>query len=503
MDRLFEEARALREVEAQVLALLAAEGFSEVVVPLLEREGVYSTEEAVRFVDRHGDVLGLRADFTGPVARVVASRLWDVPDVRLAYRGTVFRDVDAQGGERRQQQQAGFEHFGLGGAPEDVATVELAVRAARALGLDDLVVSLGSAALLEALLPGASPTVRRALDRRDAPALPEPLRPLVELVGGADLLPRARALLPTVARPALERLEAIAEGLAPTPARLVIDLAEVRPWTYYTGFVFSLYAAAFPRSVAAGGRYDDLVARFGHARRAVGASFDVEALAGARVKGPPPRRKLRLALPKGRIQRSALQALAGRAPSLPTLGSRSLLLDGEDGATSFVLVKDPDVPAYVERGAADLGICGRDVLRERSADVLEPLTTPWGRCRMCLAARREVDVVGLAKRGTLRVATKYPAIARAALMARGLPAEIVALQGSVELAVVAELADAIVDLVETGATLAANGLEVKEELFVSTARVIVNRAAFRLRHDEVAGLLDELRRAMEDPAADA
>lgn len=505
VDRLFDEARALRDVEERVLALLAEDGFTEVVVPLLEREGIYSVDEAVRFVDRSGDVLGLRADFTGPVARVVASRLWDTPEVRLSYRGTVFRDVDAHTGQRRQQQQAGFEHFGDGGVAEDTAAVQRAVRTARALGLDDLVVSLGSAGVLQALLPDATPEVRRALDRRDVTKVPAELKPLLDGALGAghgrDVLERARSTLPAVARPALARLEGLVDELERTlagGARVTVDLGEVRPWTYYTGFVFSLYASTFPRSIAAGGRYDGLVGRFGKARPAVGATFDVEALAAARLRGPIEKRALVVALPKGRIQKDALAALGPRAPTAETLASRALLHTGADGTLSFVLVKDPDVPAYVERGAADVGICGLDVLSERSADVLEPLTTSWGRCRMCIAGLRDVDVAALARKGTLRVATKYPHIAREALMARGLPAEIVALQGSVELAVVAGLADAIVDLVETGATLKANGLEEKEELFVTTARVIVNRASWRLRHDEVQGVLQALAGEVRD-----
>lgn len=530
-DRLFDEARALREVEERVLALLAADGFAEVVLPLLEREGVYSTDAAVRFVDRHGDVLGLRADFTGPVARVVASRLWDSADVRLCYRGTVFRDVDAHSGSRRQQQQAGFEHFGRGDLEEDVATVVRAVRVARTLSLGRLVVSLGSAGVLEALLPGAPPLARRALDRRDVTSLPDALKPLLtrrhrhegaqdsppgapsdalgdggDALGDviADVIGQARATLPAQAHAALERLAALARALETAlggQATVVVDLAEVRPWTYYTGFVFSLYADSFPRSVAAGGRYDDLVGRFGGPRPAVGATFDVEALAASRLRARTEPRPLRVALPKGRIHKDALELLGARAPAPASLASRALVHPASDGSLSFVMVKDPDVPSYVERGAADVGICGLDVLSERSADVLEPLVTSWGRCRMSLAARRETDVAALARRGTLRIATKYPRIARAALAARGLPAEIVELQGSVELAVVAELADAIVDLVETGATLRANGLEEKEALFVSTARVIVNRAAWRLRPDEVLSVLDVFARAGGSVAA--
>ncbi len=204
---------------------------------------------------------------------------------------------------------------------------------------------------------------------------------------------------------------------------------------------------------------------------------------------------LRVALPKGRIQGDVLRALGAAAPAPAALQSRQLILDGADGTLSFVLVKDPDIPKYVERGAADVGIVGLDVLREHDADVLEPLTTTLGRCRMSLCAKPGTDLAALARDGVLKVATKYPRSARAELMQRGLPAEIVHLQGSVELAVLVGLADAIVDLVETGETLRQNGLVVLEDLYESTARVVVNRASFRLHHDEVRAVLRALESA--------
>jgi ATP phosphoribosyltransferase len=201
---------------------------------------------------------------------------------------------------------------------------------------------------------------------------------------------------------------------------------------------------------------------------------------------------LRVALPKGRLQRDILRCLAELGPSEDDLASRSLVLPGQKGTLSFVLVKDPDVPAYVEHGAADLGFVGLDVLRERHADVLEPVTTELGKCRMCICAREHTDLAALARQGTLRVATTYRRLAGEALMQRGLPAELIPLSGSVELAVLVDLADAIVDLVETGNTLRANGLVIKEEIFVTTARAIVNRASWRLKHDEVRAVLARL-----------
>jgi ATP phosphoribosyltransferase regulatory subunit len=489
IDRLPEEARRLRHAEGALASHLEAHGYAEVVVPLLEREGVWSDSDAVRLVDRAGQVLGLRPDFTSSIARLVAGRLAHQGDVRLSYRGTVFRDA-ARG--RRQRQQVGFERFGASTAAEDVEILRVARGALERLGLTPTL-SVGSAAVVQQLLAHAglaghadTPELRRALDRRDGAALAEVLRPLLGLYGEPSRIDEAKRVLPAVTHAALERLRQVA-----TEAGGLVDLAEVRPWSWYTGVVFSFHAPGLPRAVCAGGRYDELVGRFGPSRPAVGATFDVDALIEAdatRVRAPDA--PLRVALPKGRMQKAVLAALGPHAPTPEALASRALILDGARGTLQFLLVKDPDVPAYVERGAADVGIAGLDTLREREADLLEPRVLPFGRCKMCLCGRPDVRLAEIAKQRTPVVATKYPRLTQQALAARGLSAEILELQGSVELSVATGLADAIVDLVETGATLRDNGLAVVEPLFESTARVVVNRAAFRQQHAAVLSFLD-------------
>ena len=187
-----------------------------------------------------------------------------------------------------------------------------------------------------------------------------------------------------------------------------------------------------------------------------------------------------------------LRALGPYAPSAAALDTRALVIPGQDGTVRFLLLKPPDVPAYVERGVAQLGVVGLDLLREHPADVLEPLPLSLGRCRLCLCSRPGVDLLARVRQGRLRIGTRYPHLAAAELGRRGLIADIIALNGSVELAVVANLADAIVDLVETGETLRANGLVIREELMDVSARVVVNRAAFALDEARLTPLLRTL-----------
>jgi ATP phosphoribosyltransferase len=157
----------------------------------------------------------------------------------------------------------------------------------------------------------------------------------------------------------------------------------------------------------------------------------------------------------------------------------------------FVVLKDADVPLYVERGAADLGVCGLDQVLESGADLLTPIDFGFGKCRLCLAAPRGSKVEAELGR-SLRVASKYPRLTSRWFARRGVPVDLIALSGSVELAAVAGLTDAIVDLVETGRTLEENGLVVVDELLHVSARLVVNRAAYRLKVEELLPLLEKL-----------
>lgn len=199
---------------------------------------------------------------------------------------------------------------------------------------------------------------------------------------------------------------------------------------------------------------------------------------------------LTIALSKGRLLTGA-EALFTRA-SLPFPPQDTRRLIVEAGGLRFLFVKDMDVPVYVEYGVADAGLCGSDVLLETGSDVLVPLDLGFGRCRMVLAAP---SASGFAQAWptTLRVATKYANVARTFLETRGLAAEIVKLQGSVEIAPGLGLADCIVDMVETGRTLRENGLEVVEEIASTSARLVVNRASDHIKRAEVGALLASLR----------
>ena len=206
------------------------------------------------------------------------------------------------------------------------------------------------------------------------------------------------------------------------------------------------------------------------------------------------RRPLRITLPKGRMADAVARHLRTSGLDVPDFSaSRQLTLRNADGTHEFILSKPTDVPTFVVHGGADIGFSGLDTLREEGVDVLEPFTLPIGICRISLAgppAWREVD---LHLRDRLRVATKYTRVASEWFVSQGINAEVIKLNGSVELAPLTGLADLIVDLVETGDTLRANGLVELLPLLASRIVVIVNRSASRLWGDEINRFLAAVR----------
>ena len=205
---------------------------------------------------------------------------------------------------------------------------------------------------------------------------------------------------------------------------------------------------------------------------------------------------LTVALCKGKLIEPTLElfARAGYDAVQMATNSRRLMFPCPEIGMTFLIVRPTDVPTYVEYGAADVGIVGKDVLLEQDSDVYEPLDLGFGACRIAVAALRG-QVARDRLSSKLRVATKYPKITERYFNQRGVPVEIIKLYGSIELAPIVGLADRIVDLVETGNTLKAHDLIEVECIAQSTARLIVNRASLKLQHKAVTELVKKLRTA--------
>jgi ATP phosphoribosyltransferase len=207
-----------------------------------------------------------------------------------------------------------------------------------------------------------------------------------------------------------------------------------------------------------------------------------------------------IALSKGRIfdETLPLLAAAGIVPAEDPEASRKLIIGTNRDDTRIIIVRASDVPTYVQYGAADLGVAGKDVLLEHGGDGLyQPLDLEISRCRMMVAVPAGFDYASAVQSGArLRVATKYVKIAREHFAAKRMHVDLIKLYGSMELAPLVGLADAIVDLVSSGNTLRANSLVAVEEILPVSARLIVNQAALKLKHEAMQRVLESIRGAV-------
>ena len=210
-----------------------------------------------------------------------------------------------------------------------------------------------------------------------------------------------------------------------------------------------------------------------------------------------------LALSKGRIFDETLPLLqaAGIEVSEDPEKSRKLIIGTSNPNVRIVLVRATDVPTYVQHGGADLGVVGRDTLIEHGGQGLyQPLDLQIAKCRMSVAVRADFDYAGAVKQGSrIRVATKYTQIARDHFANKGVHVDLIKLYGSMELAPLTGLADAIVDLVSTGSTLKANHLVEVEQIMQISSRLVVNQAALKLKREPIRAIIDAFERAVGAP----
>ena len=206
---------------------------------------------------------------------------------------------------------------------------------------------------------------------------------------------------------------------------------------------------------------------------------------------------INIALPKGRLGEKIYDILERAGYECPSIkeNSRKLIFENPEKGVRYFWVKPSDVSIYVERGAADIGVCGKDILTEYSPDVYELLDLKKGVCRMAVAAQKGFYDDG---QSTLKVATKFVNSARAFYASKCRDIDIIQLNGSIEIAPILGLSDVIVDIVETGTTLKENNLEVVEEIFPISARLIANKASFKFKTKEIENLAEKVKKLLEE-----
>ena len=524
------------ELQQLLYRVLAGQGYQGIETPTFEFFDVFSREvgtvpsrELYKFFDKEGNTLALRPDMTPSIARAVSKYFHDETPIRLCYMGNTFINYDKYQGRLKETTQLGAELMGEESVEADVELLSVHIEALKAAGLREFQVSVGQVEIFKALLKEAGigseaeESLRRLIadknrfaaeellaDYELAEELREAFLEMTTLSGTTEVIEQARALTKNEeALRALARLEAIYEGLKEKGCEryITFDLSMLSKYNYYTGIVFRAYSYGYGEPVAKGGRYDTLLSHFGRQLPAVGFAIVIDQLQRAlrnnglrkEASGPDGKRYLTFALTKGRLAKKTLELLEQvgiTCEEMKDPDSRKLIFVNEELGLKFFLAKGPDVPTYVEYGAADIGVVGKDTLVEEGRKMYEVLDLGFGKCRMCVCGPESAREK-LAHQEQIRVATKYPDIAKDYFYnQKHQTVEIIKLNGSIELAPLVGLSEVIVDIVETGSTLRENGLQVLEEIMPLSARMVVNQVSMKMEAERITGLIRKLREAL-------
>lgn len=572
-------------IEQKLQQAIHCFGYEDIQTPSIEFFDVFSKEigttpskELYKFFDKEGNTLVLRPDFTPSIARCAAKYFMEekVP-LRFSYNGNTFTNTSNLQGKLKEVTQMGAELIGDPSVEADAEVISMVIEALKSAGLTRFQVTIGEVDYFRGLCEEAGldedteKELRSCISGKNFFAaqelleqkqIPEPyhsiLLKLADMFENIESLGAAKALVKNErSLQAIARLEKLKERLEQygVAEYISFELGMLSKYQYYTGVVFKAYTYGIGDAVVKGGRYDNLLQKFGKNAAAIGFVIVIddllEALSRQRVNIDMPasgktvyyragdeadylaklsevitlrkgrdshrafprdhrerggrsvmseERYLTFALGKGRLAKKTLELfeqIGITCEEMKDKDTRKLIFVNEEYKLRFFLAKGPDVPTYVEYGAADIGVVGKDTILEENRNVYEVLDLGFGKCRMCVcgpASAREL----LKHHERIRVASKYPNIAREYFYnKKHQTVDIIKLNGSVELGPLVELSDVIVDIVETGSTLRENGLEVLEEVCPLSARMIVNPVSMQMEADRIRKLVGAIREQLK------
>ena len=471
------------------------------------------TDDIITFTDVGGRLLALRPDVTLSViknAETTATRGVS----RLYYDENVYRRAGL-GHEFRERMQSGVECIGDIGVEEmsevlSLAAASLGVLTERgciavshmgflAAFLSELKLSDDDKKrLLHYISDKNTPETRKLTDELAVPdELADKLLRLTALDGAFETALDELAALSVndgTAAAVAELREVLTNAKMRCPsADFRLDFSVAGDMRYYDGIIFSGYSEGIPTAILSGGRYDGLMHRLRRDNGAIGFAVYIDLLERANedTDFAAERGFINVALPKGRLGEQVYAIFEKRGYGCDDILSdtRKLVFENAVAGVRYFWVKPSDVAIYVERGAADIGVCGSDIIAEHSPDVYELHDLGIGVCRLAVAAPKDFADT---HSGVLRVATKFTETAKRHYASHNREIDIITLNGSIELAPLLGLSDVIVDIVETGNTLRANGLEVKDDICGISARVIANKSGFKFKRDAIARLMEAI-----------
>jgi len=490
-------------------------GYSEFRMSRFEEYELYADNKAflssgdiVTFTGASGKLMALRPDVT---LSIVKNTKDDGTLKKVYYNENIYRP---DGFEFKEQMQVGLECIGEINIEIMGEVLLLAQHSLETLGQPSRL-DISHMGFISGLLNNEELTANQQfailslVGERNVPelnrlcdeygisaAFAEKITKLTSLYGAyEDVADQLRSMsINDATEAALDELEALSEVLRKKDSLMEInlDFSIVTDLSYYSGLIFQGYIDGIPTKVLSGGRYDKLMRKFGKRSGAIGFAVYLDLL----ERHNPTDDMINIALPKGRLGDIAYAMFEKAGYGCPAIyeDNRKLVFESPENGVRYFWVKPSDVPIYVERGAADIGVAGKDILLEYLPDVYELLDLGIGKCRMCVAAEKGVTIESVDR--TLRVATKFPNIARNYFEKQGRDIDIIGLNGSIELAPLLGLSDVIVDLVETGKTLLENDLEPTETIVDISARLISNKVSYKFSYDAITKLCKNIAEAL-------
>lgn len=475
------------------------------------------SDNVITFTDLNGKLMALKPDVTLSIIK----NSTDIPDktVKLFYNENVYRAYKNTG-SFKEIMQMGVECIGRVNTNEILEVILLAAESLCTLSsgsvlaisdldiLKELIAELKISAkreqkLYKAISEKNAHEIIKICEKSERQDTAKALAALVvESVPSREAAKTVESLLCGRASAAYKKFKSITEGIAKSSFadKIVVDFSVIDDVNYYNGVVFKGFISGIPTPVLSGGQYDNLMRKLERKSCAVGFAVYTDALERTDIESE--NREItdnfvNIALPKGRLGEKVYKRFAEAGFDCPSIleTNRKLVFENKENGVRFFWVKPSDVSIYVERGAADIGVAGKDILLEYEPDVYELADLETGKCRMAVAAPR-----GFCddRSSTLKVATKFALVAKRHFLSRGRDIDIIHLNGSIELAPILKLSDVIVDIVETGTTLKENNLEIVEEIFPISARLIANKSAYKFKGDKIRNIVNGLKNTAEE-----
>ena len=470
------------------------------------------SDSVITFTDTNGKLMALKPDVTLSIIKNMKDRKEGLQ--KLFYNENVYR-ISKGNQSYKEIMQVGLECIGDVGTADILQVLTLAAKSLKTIS-DHCVLNITSLDLLTQVIRSLDATgintadVIKCVEEKNEDGLKKLGLPdtaltiftrLIRTSGPAqEVLPQLISDLEGLCDvTSLQQLSKMVDAVEDPQIQdmLQADFSVVCDINYYNGIVFKGFIDGVPSAVLSGGQYNKLMQKMNHSSSAIGFAVYLDMLDMAEEAPAEQDKVLNIALPKGRLGEKVYAIFEKAGFPCPSIkeNSRKLIFENEEVVVRYFWVKPSDVAIYVERGAADIGVAGKDILLEYKPEVYELLDLDIGKCRMAVAAKK-----GFCDNTdrTLRVATKFSGIAQQHYLSKGRDIDIIHLNGSIEIAPILGLSDVIVDIVETGTTLKENDLEVIETIVPISARLIANKVSYQFKSEKVVQLMQQIAAQMEE-----